>query len=279
MIKMKSVLFGILVMSLAFSMNFAQESKPKPKIITNSIGIELVYIPAGSFNMGSPKPANDPFSNNNEKGEPNELPQHKVTISNGFYLGKYEVTQEQWVAVMGDNPSNFKSEKVVGGNSRRHPVEQVSWDDAQTFIQKLNQREGGDRYRLPTEAEWEYACRAGTTTDYYGNVDSIAWYTDNSGRSTHQVGQKQPNSFGLYDMSGNVMEWCQDLYDENYYSQSPGSNPAGPDSGPYLIDRVLRGGSYGVKAKDVRSAFRSRSIPVSSFRNIGFRLASSSVGG
>jgi formylglycine-generating enzyme required for sulfatase activity len=173
---------------------------PKPADFTNSIGMEFVLIPAGAFEMGSPS---------NEAGrDDDDGPIHQVTIKNAFYMGKYEVTQEQWRAVMGDNPSYFT------GNDNL-PVEQVSWDDVQEFIRKLNAKEGTDKYRLPSEAEWEYACRAGTTTRYsFGDSESrlgeYAWYTDNSGSKTHPVGQKKPNPWGLYDMHGNVWEWVLD---------------------------------------------------------------------
>ena len=188
---------------------------------TNAAGIDFIYIPAGKFMMGS------------ENGSADEKPVHGVTISKGFYMGKYEVTQAQWQAVMGNNPSNFK------GDNR--PVEQVSWNDAQDFIQALNQKDDGFSYRLPSEAEWEYAYRAGTTGYFAEDPNSTAWYMNNSGRQylnadeillndgknyhqriaqngnqTHPVGQKTANSFGLYDMHGNVWEWCEDWYHDNY---------------------------------------------------------------
>jgi formylglycine-generating enzyme required for sulfatase activity len=210
----------------------------KPKPVQNKYGIEMVYIPPGEFMMGS------------ENGEKNEQPVHRVTISQAFYIGRYEVTQAQWKEVMGNNPSRFKGDNL--------PVESVSWEDAQSFIQKLNQMNDGYAYRLPTEAEWEYACRAGTTGDYAGDLDSMAWYSANYGGKTHPVGTKQPNGFGLYDMHGNVWEWCQDWYDASYYASSPASDPQGPGSGKY---RVLRGGSWNYVATFLRSAFRYRTTP------------------
>ncbi|HEY7545724.1 MAG TPA: bifunctional serine/threonine-protein kinase/formylglycine-generating enzyme family protein, partial [Blastocatellia bacterium] len=180
----------------------------------------FVQIPQGEFLMGS------------EKGEGDEKPAHKVRISRPFEMGKYEVTQAQWEAVMGNNPSNFKGANL--------PVENVSWNDAQEFIQKLNARNDGYVYRLPTEAEWEYACRAGSTGDYAGNLDEMAWHGSNSASKTHSVGQKKPNAWGLHDMHGNVWEWCMDWYLENYYSQSPSADPPGPGTGSL---RVSRGGS------------------------------------
>ena len=173
--------------------------------VTNSIGMEFVKIPEGEFMMGSPSDEGD---RDNDEG-----PVHKVTIEESYYLGKYEVTQEQWREVMGSNPSYFKGDDL--------PVEKVSWTDAQMFIQKLNEMEGTNIYRLQSEAEWEYACFAGTTTRYYFGDDEsrlgdYAWYLDNLDGQTHPVGQKKPNPWGLYDMHGNVWEWCQDEYHSNY---------------------------------------------------------------
>ncbi|GHU48587.1 hypothetical protein AGMMS50289_25360 [Betaproteobacteria bacterium] len=185
-------------------------------------------------------------------------------------LGKYEVTQGEWEAVMGSNPSKF--------NGRSNPVEQVSWDDVQTFIQRLNAKEGTRKYRLPTEAEWEYAARAGTKSTYSfgddaGQLGAYAWYHDNSGNQTHPVGQKKPNPWGLYDMHGNVLEWVNDWYDESYYSRSASNDPAGPSSGRL---RVLRGGSWLGSAGFLRSAYRiNHFTPDNRYGIIGFRLARS----
>ncbi|MDR1920313.1 MAG: formylglycine-generating enzyme family protein [Candidatus Adiutrix sp.] len=227
---------------------------------TNSIGMEFVLIPAGSFTMGADK--------NFEKADDDETPAHRVTISKPFYLGKYEVTQSQWAAVMGDNPSRFKGQS--------NPVERVSWDDVQVFIKKLNQKEGGNKYRLPTEAEWEYAARAGTTSAYSfgddaGELGRYAWYRDNSGDTTHPVGQKEPNGWGLYDMHGNVWEWVRDWHDKNYYAASPATDPRGPSSGSF---RVNRGGAWFnyTYAGHCRSAYRYRSSPDSRHDGLGFRL-------
>jgi formylglycine-generating enzyme required for sulfatase activity len=236
------------------------------KTYSNSIGMEFVLIPAGSFTMGADK--------NFEDALDRETPRHRVTISKPFYLGQYEVTQAQWETVMGNNPSEFKG--------RNNPVENISWDDAQMFIQRLNRQEGHNRYRLPTEAEWEYAARAGSASafcfgDIEKNLDSYACYRYNSrewwgvgDKATHPVGQKAPNAWGLYDMHGNVWEWVQDWYGERYYSNSPGSDPKGPPSGSY---RVLRGGGWADDAEDCRSAYRNYYTP--GYRNyyIGFRLA------
>lgn len=229
--------------------------------VTNSVGVELILIPAGSFQMGG-----DP---NFEDAASDETPRHKVTISKPFYLGKTEVTQEQWVAVMGSNPSQFKG--------RSNPVERVSWNDVQTFTTRLNAKEGTTRYRLPTEAEWEYAVRAGTTGKYgfgddEGQLGTYAWFGDNSGNKTHPVAQLHPNAWGLYDMHGNVWEWVQDWYGGQYYASSPSTDPRGPSSGS---GRVLRGGSWNFDTGYVRAAFRYDFVPGSRYGILGFRLARS----
>jgi len=185
------------------------------------VDIEFVQIPAGEFDMGS------------ESGAPDERPVRRVRISKAFEVGKYPVTQAQWEAVMGSNPSDCK------GADR--PVELVSWNQVQEFLKELNEERDGYRYRLPTEAEWEYAARAGTTGDYAPELDALAWYAANSGGETHPVGQKGPNGWGLYDMLGNVWEWCQDWYGADYYKTSPAVDPRGPESGKF---RVVRGGSW-----------------------------------
>jgi formylglycine-generating enzyme required for sulfatase activity len=235
-------------------------AKPAPKpgtVVKNSIGMELVYVPAGSFMMGS------------ENGRSNEKPVHQVTIKEGFYMGRYEVTQAQWKAVVGNNPSIIKGDNL--------PVGEVSWDDTQEFIRRMNALSDSYTYRLPSEAEWEYACRAGTTGDYAGNLDSMAWYTKTkSGRGSFEepVGQKQPNAFGLYDMHGNMDEWCQDKYHENYNGaltdgsawQSVGSLESVGDF------RVHRGGSYLNNIQDLRSASRTAHDRSVRFDSIGFRV-------
>ncbi|NGZ05210.1 MAG: formylglycine-generating enzyme family protein [Magnetococcales bacterium] len=225
--------------------------------LTNTIGMEFVLIPAGSFIMGVPKgPAEqDP-----------ETPQHPVTISKPFYLGKYEVTQKQWEVVMGSNPSKFKDPS--------RPVENVSWKDVQEFIQRLNEREKVQRYRLPTEAEWEYAARAGTTTRYsWGDDESVvgvyAWYNNNSEQQTHPVGEKQPNLWGLYDMAGNVWEWVQDWYHDEYYAQAPEVDPPGPAKGS---NRVVRGGGWYRFRGSMRPATRDFNSPGRQAADQGFRL-------
>ena len=223
----------------------------------NPVGMEFVKVPAGEFRMGS------------DNGESYEKPVHRVRIAKAFYIQAYEVTQRQWEQVMGNNPSNFK-----GAN---RPVEQMSWDDAQAFIKKLCAKENpaDAGYRLPTEAEWEYACRAGSRTRFYSGdedstLDRIAWYTSNSNRQTHEVGGKLPNAFGLYDMSGNVYEWCQDWY--GYYAKSPLA-AFGPGSGSR---RVVRGGSWVDSSGRCRSANRGGGVPGIGHSVLGFRLARTS---
>lgn len=227
------------------------------KEFTNSIEMEFVLIPAGSFQMGADKSF--------EEASDDETPRHQVTLSNPFYMGKYEVTQEQWAALMTGNPSKFKG--------RTRPVEQVSWNDAQKFIAALNKKEGKS-YRLPTEAEWEYAVRAGTKTAYsFGDdknmLSRYAWWDGNSGRETHPVGQLAANAWGLYDMHGNVWEWCQDWYGEKYYGSSLATDPLGPSTYSY---RVLRGGSWGNGPGYLRSASRNGNSPGHAAADLGFRL-------
>ena len=223
------------------------------------IGMEFVLIPAGEFMMGS------------DFVRSNEQPIHKVHISKPFYLGKYPVTQTQWLVVIGGlNPSRF-----TGDPDR--PIESVSWDNVQEFIRRLNDREGGTNYRLPTEAEWEYACRAGSTTAYsFGNDENqlgeYAWYSDNSGSTTHPVGKLKPNAWGLYDMHGNVWEWVQDRYGEDFYKRSPTRDPQGPDEG---ASRGVRGGSWINDARYCRAAFRGHYAPANRDYLLGFRLARS----
>ena len=242
----------------------------------NSIGMKFTHIPAGEFMMRL------------DEYDP-EKPVHKVNISKSFDLGTYPVTQREWKAVMGDNPSNFKGDDL--------PVEQVSWNDVQEFIKKLNKKEGADKYRLPSEAEWEYACRAGTTTRYSfgddeGKLGDYAWYAENSGSrppnkgdflgydkddwfsnkwngNTHPVGQKKPNPWGLYDMHGNVYEWVQDWYHDDYEGAPTDGSAWESESGS---DRVDRGGSWYLDARNCRSANRVSLVPVYRSNYLGFRL-------
>ena len=220
-----------------------------------SVEMQMVRIAAGSFVMGAPTGI----------GWSDEHPQHTVQITKPFYVGKFEVTQKQYHAVMGVNPSQFI------GNDR--PVEKVSWFDAKTFCQRLSDRTGRT-VRLPTEAEWEYACRAGGSTNYcYGDdpnqLGSVAWFGENSADATHVVGGKDANAWGLHDLHGNVWEWCADWYDADYYQVSPQNDPAGPPSGAY---RVLRGGSFLSIAYDCRASGRDRSRPLGASYSYGFRV-------
>lgn len=215
--------------------------------------IEMVHLPGGTFMMGSGDEGND---------EAGEKPIHKVKVS-AFYISVYEITQKQYEEIMGINPSSFQGEDL--------PVEKVRWIDAMEFCKRFSKKYNV-RARLPYEAEWEYACRAGTTATYYWGVEvngDYAWYEDNSDSKTHPVGQKKPNAFGLYDMSGNVWELCMDWYSDSYYENSPSVNPGGPGSGTY---HVLRGGSWGNDGLVIGSAYRSWSTIEKRINNIGFRV-------
>jgi len=224
----------------------------------NTIDMEFVLIQPGEFDMGSPA---------NETGRYNdEGPIHHVTISEAFYLGKYEVTQKQWHEVMGDNPSYFKGDDL--------PVENVSWDNVQKFIKRLNEKENTHKYRLPSEAEWEYAARAGTTTRYsFGDDDSklgeYAWYSENSGDNTHPVGNKGANPWGLYDVHGNVWEWVQDIWNNTYNGA-----PADGSAWEYGVSaaQVIRGGGWLRYARGCRSAFRYDIDRGARYHDLGFRL-------
>jgi formylglycine-generating enzyme required for sulfatase activity len=227
------------------------------KTITNTIGMNLALIPAGEFMMGSPETEKERFDI--------EGPQHRVKITKAFYMGTTEVTQAQWKAVMGANPSHFQGDDF--------PVETVSWDDCQEFLKKLSAKEG-KTYRLPTEAEWEYACRAGSTTRFNAGdddnaLDGAGWYGGNSENKTHPVGQKKPNAWGLYDMHGNVWEWCQDWCGEDYYKSSPTNDPAGPETS---AGRVLRGGAWNIYPRSCRSAIRLKLDPGYRHYLHGFRV-------
>jgi len=222
----------------------------------------FVWIPPGAFVMGSPV---------GEAGRNPDEVQHTVTLTQGFWLSDHEVTQAEYQAVMTNNPSTYKGANL--------PVEYVTWSEAVLYCQKLTERERAagritaqQAYRLPTEAEWEYAARAGTTGARHGELDAIAWYALNSGNQTHPVKEKAPNAWGLHDMLGNVFEWCSDWYGD--YQTASVTDPTGPASGS---DRVLRGGCWVFDAKLARSAFRRRYVPNSRLSILGFRPALSSV--
>lgn len=219
----------------------------------NGVSFKMVSVSGGTFQMGS----------EDSDADSAEKPVHQVTLSD-FSIGQTEVTQELWEAVMGSNPSNFKGAKL--------PVEKVSWNDCQTFITKLNEQTG-QKFRLPTEAEWEFAARGGNNNmgnKYAGSntIGDVAWYTDNSGSTTHEVATKLPNELGLYDMSGNVWEWCQDWYGS--YGSSNQTNPTGATSGSL---RVRRGGSWFSYARLCRVAYRSAIAPTGANNSLGLRLA------
>ena len=241
-----------------------------PKELTNSIGMKLVLISKGTFMMGSPE---------SEEGRRENESQHEVTISNDYYLGAYEVTQTQYQTVIGNNPSCYQG-ALVGNQNADLPVENVSLDDAVEFCKKLSElpeeKKAGRVYRLPTEAQWEYACRAGSKTIYSfddeeGLLPEYGWFKRNSSQRTHTVGLLEPNAWGLYDMHGNVWEWCSDWYGE--YPKGAVSDPTGPTMG---TDRVNRGGCWLYLAANCRSA--SRNWAKSSYQDglLGFRVALSS---
>lgn len=258
---MKKIILSTFVVSSFLFAAFVASSFLFAVDYTNSIGMVFKEIPAGSFMMGTPncsKYKDDKCEDGIDRRRSRESPIHRVNVDS-FYMGETEVTQGQWHEVMGDNPAEFKT-----GNPNM-PVETVSWDDVQKFISRLNQKEGGNKYRLPTEEEWEYAARAGTTTKWYCGddescVSSIAWYGDNSGRITHPVKSKKPNAFGLYDMSGNIWELTHSCWRVDYNSRED------------CKYRSSRGGSWDNYAGGTRSANRSYSAPDDRCSDIGFRL-------
>ncbi len=224
-------------------------------LVKDGISIDMVRVEAGTFTMGATPEMKDPSEW--------EKPTHRVTLTNDYYIGKYEVTQALWQAVMGKNPSYYKGDNL--------PVEQISWDDCQDFLSKLN-RITGKTFRLPTEAEWEYAARGGNKSRGYqysgsNNLSDVAWYLDNSGKKTHAVGSKQANELGIYDMSGNVYEWCQDC--KGSYSSSSQVNLTGAAS---WSCRVYRGGCWFSTARFCRSSFRNDNIPDRRANSLGLRL-------
>lgn len=228
------------------------------EIIENSIGIEMALVPAGQFTMGGDQVT--------EQADENETPRHSVTFDTSFHIGRVAVTQSQWQAVMETNPSRFEDPA--------RPVEMVSHHDASLFVKRLNQKEATRSYRLPTEAQWEYAARAGSREAYcYGagkmKLTRYAWLNKNSDNTTQPAGLLLPNAWGLYDMHGNIHEWCSDWFDRNYYAASPARHPTGPDTG---LARVLRGGDWGSADWYCRCAVRSLSSPDRRSQRVGFRI-------
>ncbi|MFA6293661.1 MAG: formylglycine-generating enzyme family protein [Victivallales bacterium] len=224
------------------------------------VTMKLALIPAGKFVMGSPETEKDRLVF--------EGPQHPVTISKAYYIGVTEVTQGQYEAVMGKNPSSFKFPD--------NPVENVLWKEAAEFCENLSEKTK-KKVRLPSEAEWEYACRAGTATLYSfrGNLADYAWFNDNAGKKTHPVGLKKPNPAGLYDMHGNVWEWCSDWYEEKYYANAKTVDPQGPDTGK---KRSLRGGSWTARPQRCSTAVRGGGDPAERAKYIGFRVVVPAAG-
>ncbi len=250
----------------------------EPRTITNSIGMKLVLIPKGQFTMGSPV---------EEEGSEDDETPHAVTLTTDYYLGVTEVTQDQFRRVMGSNPSGFQGEKVAEKNPRtgrvlravdtsNYPVENLTWTEAVAFCRKLSalpaEQQAGRVYRLPTEAEWEYACRAGSKTAYHfgpevAKLAEHAWFDQNA-KGPQPVATRKPNAWGLYDMHGNVWEWCSDWLGD--YSAEPSIAPAGPKQG---TDRVVRGGGWDIDSAACRSAYRDGGEPTTRLESLGFRVA------
>lgn len=254
----------IVLLFVVASAGAAAGANERSRVI-DGLKLELIWIEPGSFMMGSPP--------DEEERDKAEGPQTRVTLTRGFWLGKTEVTQAAYEAVAGVNPSRFQE---VGPDA---PVERVSWLQAMEFCAKLNEREraagrlpDGYAYTLPTEAQWEYACRAGTTGAYAGPLDAMAWYQDNSDGRTHRVATKAPNAWGIHDMSGNVLEWCRDWFGS--YPGGAVTDPTGPRSGHF---RMARGGSWRVEARVCRPACRAGGSPGREDYTIGFRVALSAV--
>ena len=257
---MKSVA-GFLALLLLGAATRAVEPKPEANHRIADLALELIWVEPGSFEMGSP--ADEPDRHKAEG------PRTRVTLSKGFWLGKTEITQAQYAAIAGTNPSAFRE---AGPDA---PVERVSWKDAMAFCRKLTEREraaarlpAGYVYTLPTEAQWEYAYRAGTTGTYPGEPDAMAWLDRNSGQTTHRVATKTPNAWGFHDMAGNVLEWCLDWYGN--YPGGAVTDPSGPGRGYY---RIARGGSWRTDARLGRSAARSGGSEGRVDYTIGFRVA------
>ena len=261
-----AITLGLLSATFSIAQVIEKAAGPKREITAASVGvpeklavdlgggvkIDMIMVSAGEFTMGD----------NESK------PSHTVKLTRPFYLGQFEVTQEQWEAVMGNNPSRFTNPS--------NPVERVSWNDCQEFIAKLNAKAGTKEgnYSLPTEAQWEYACRAGSENKFCFGGDKpglldYGWHVKNSESAAHPVGGKKPNAWGFYDMHGNVAEWCHDWYQTDYYEKSPTEDPEGPAVGTV---RVVRGGFWGASAWRSRSAYRDHNSPRRYGRHLGLRL-------
>ena len=295
---------ALLLTTVLCSLTAACGNKPikSESVIKSKTGIEMVWIKPGTFMMGSPA---------DEKGRDTDETQHSVILTKGFYMGKYEITQEQYAAVMEANPSAFNDEPAAGEVQGRRPVDMVSWYDVLVFCNKLSISEGlepvysisgetdptewgniptsdnaawnaatmistANGYRLPTEAEWEYACRAGTTTAYNTGAtisDDTGWYSSNSDYKTHEAGKKSANAWGLYDMYGNVYEWCWDWLGS--YSGGNETDPTGPIEPSTIFSerrRAMRGGFYNMEVQSARSASRNFEFPWSRYNFLGFRV-------
>ncbi len=245
---MKHVIYFILL--CVFTEGNTQEKKTQKFDLINGITIKMIWVEPGSFVMGSPE---TDAERNSEREH-----QHRVTITRGFWLAETEFTQSQWEKITGKNPS-----KHIGPEL---PVEQVSFYDIQSLLNKINTP--GQGFRLPTEAEWEYACRAGTTGPYYGEIENTTWHTGNSGKQSHRVAQKEPNQWGFFDLQGNILEWCADWFQADTRGESV--DPKGPQTSTH---KVQRGGQFTGRTKHTRASDRQISVPEARDFYVGFRLA------
>jgi len=256
MYRRSTAVFGLAVLLVLAANAVRAEEKNLALDLGGGAKLEMVLIQPGTFTMGD------------EAGREDEKPAHRVQITKPFYLGKYEVTQRQWELLMGENPSDFRGPD--------NPVNSVSWEDCQAFVKKLNEKFAGEglRFALPNEAQWEYACRAGGTGkfcfgDNEAELGDYAWFAGNSGQTAHPVGQKKPNAWGLYDMHGNVWEWCADRYAADYYKNSPQADPTGPDAGK---QHPSRGGALVADPVACRSAARLPLDPPFRYHYFGVRV-------